>query len=138
MTYPDFCVSASINQYFIPVQINVDEEGTVTIYGKSQKAAYDARDAVLSLVEEPEVGKIYSGKIKRIMNFGAFCEILPGKEGLIHVSELADKFVKNVEDVVKIGDEVTVKVIEIDEQGRVNLSKKQAKDLEADKDRPKS
>jgi polyribonucleotide nucleotidyltransferase len=60
------------------------------------------------------------------MNFGAFCEILPGKEGLIHVSELADKFVKNVSDEVNVGDKVTVKVIEIDEQGRVNLSRKQA------------
>jgi len=64
--------------------------------------------------------------VKRIMNFGAFCEIMPGKEGLVHVSELADAYVNKVEDVVKIGDEFRVKVIEIDEQGRINLSKKRA------------
>ena len=66
------------------------------------------------------------------MNFGAFCQILPNKEGLIHVSELADKFVKNVTDEVKVGQEVSVKVIEIDEQGRVNLSRKQAGDGSSD------
>jgi polyribonucleotide nucleotidyltransferase len=60
------------------------------------------------------------------MPFGAFCEILPGKEGLVHISELSDKFVKNIEDVVKVGDEFNVKLVEIDEQGRLNLSKKQA------------
>ena len=78
------------------------------------------------LTEDAEVGKLYRGKVKRLMNFGAFVEILPGKEGLVHVSELADKYVKNVEDVVKLGDEFMVKVIGIDELGRINLSKKQA------------
>jgi len=120
------------------VTIDVEDDGTIEVASVDGAALQKAIDIIKGLTEMPEVGKIYHGKIKRIMNFGAFCEILPGKEGLIHVSELADKFVKNVEDVVKIGDEVTVKVIEIDEQGRVNLSKKQAKDLEADKDRPKS
>jgi polyribonucleotide nucleotidyltransferase len=83
-------------------------------------------DIVRSLTAEAEVGRIYKGRITRIMNFGAFCEILPGKEGLIHISELAAGFVKNVEDVVKAGDEVTVKVIEIDSMNRINLSMKQA------------
>ena len=83
-------------------------------------------EIITGMTEEAKVGKTYSGKIKRIMNFGAFCEILPGKEGLIHISELSKEYVKSVEDVVKIGDEVKVKVIEIDELGRVNLSKKQA------------
>ena len=104
------------------VQINVDEEGNVTIYGKNQKAAYEARDAVLSLVEEPEVGKIYEGTVKRIMEFGAFIEIIPGKEGLCHISKLAKGRVERVTDVVREGDTVKVKLMEIDRMGRLNLA----------------
>ncbi len=104
------------------VQINVDEEGIVTIYGKNQKAAYDARDAVLSLVEEPEVGRIYPGTVKRIMDFGAFVEIIPGKEGLVHISRLAKGRVERVTDVVKEGESVKVKLMEIDHMGRLNLA----------------
>ena len=81
---------------------------------------------IKGITSEPEVGTIYDATVKKIMNFGAFCEILPGKEGLVHVSELSDKFVKNAEDVVKIGDKVKVKLIKIDEMGRLNLSIKQA------------
>ncbi len=83
---------------------------------------------IKAIAEDIEVGRIYIGKVKRITNFGAFCEIAPGKDGLVHVSELADRFVKNVEEVVKIGDEFKVKVIGIDELGRINLSKKQAEE----------
>jgi len=108
------------------VTIDIDDDGIVQVASHDGSAIDKAVAIIKGMVEEAEVGRIYTGKIKRIMNFGAFCEFLPGKEGLIHVSELANKFVKNVEDVVKIGDEVTVKVIEVDEQGRVNLSKKQA------------
>ncbi|MBN2453388.1 MAG: polyribonucleotide nucleotidyltransferase [Candidatus Omnitrophica bacterium] len=108
------------------VTIDIDDDGMCQVASQDGVAIDKAVAVIRGMIEEPEVGRIYKGKVKRIMNFGAFCEILPGKEGLIHVSELANKFVKNVEDVVKIGDEVTVKVIEIDEQGRVNLSKKQA------------
>jgi polyribonucleotide nucleotidyltransferase len=104
------------------VQINVDEVGNVTIYGKNQKSAYDARDAVLSLVEEPEVSKIYTGTVKRIMEFGAFVEIMPGKEGLVHISKLAKGRVERVTDVVKEGDTVKVKLMEIDHMGRLNLA----------------
>ena len=104
------------------VQINVDEVGTVTIYGKNQKAAYDARDAVLSLVEEPEVGRIYDGTVKRIMEFGAFVEIIPGKEGLVHISRMAKTRVERVTDLVKEGDAVKVKLMEIDHMGRLNLA----------------
>ena len=85
-----------------------------------------AVEIIRAITDDVEVGKVYTGKVKRIMNFGAFCEILPGKEGLVHISELADKYVSKVEDVVKIGDEFRVKVIEIDEQGRINLSRKRA------------
>ena len=80
---------------------------------------------IKSITEDVEVGRIYNSKVKRITSFGAFCEIAPGKEGLVHVSELAERFVKNVEEVVKVGDEIKVKVIGIDELGRINLSKKQ-------------
>ena len=110
------------------VQINVDEEGTVTIYGKNQKAAYDARDAVLSMVEEPEIGKIYDGTVKRIMEFGAFVEIMPGKEGLCHISKLAKGRVERVTDVVKEGDAIKVKLMEIDRMGRLNLASVEALD----------
>jgi polyribonucleotide nucleotidyltransferase len=104
--------------------INVEDDGSVSVASADSHKSDRALEIIRSLTEEVEVGKIYTGKVKRIMNFGAFCEILPGKEGLIHVSELAEGFVKKVDDVVKIGDEVRVKVVEIDEQGRVNLSRK--------------
>ena len=76
------------------------------------------------IVAEAEVGQTYTGKVTRIMNFGAFVEILPGKEGLLHISHIAHERVSKVEDVLNIGDEVEVKVTEIDEKGRVNLSRK--------------
>jgi len=115
-----------------------DKAGEVKIASVDKDSLDKAVETVKGIIEDPEVGKIYSGKITKLMNFGAFCEVLPGKEGLIHVSELADKFVKNVEDVVKVGDEVQVKVIEIDQQGRVNLSIKQAlKGYNGEKDKNK-
>jgi polyribonucleotide nucleotidyltransferase len=106
--------------------VDIDDDGVVQVASQDGAAIERAVAMIKGMVEEAEVGKIYTGKITRLMNFGAFCEILPGKEGLIHVSELAPRFVKTVEEVVKSGDVVTVKVIEIDEQGRVNLSIKQA------------
>jgi len=110
------------------VTIDVEDDGRVSIASSNSQAAEKAASIIRGLTEDVEVGRIYNGKVKRIMNFGAFCEILPGKEGLVHISELADKYVSKVEDVVKIGDEIRVKVIEIDEQGRVNLSRKRALD----------
>ncbi len=114
------------------VSIDVDDDGNVQVASADEGALNKAVEIIKGLTAEAEVGKIYKGKITRIMNFGAFCQILPNKEGLIHVSELADKFVKNVTDEVKVGQEVSVKVIEIDEQGRVNLSRKQAGDGSSD------
>ena len=105
--------------------IDIEDDGSVLVSSNDALASQKAIDMIKGLTEAPEVGKIYSGKIKRIMAFGAFCEILPNKEGLIHVSELSNKFVKTVEDVVKVGDEVRVKIVGIDELGRVNLSMKQ-------------
>ncbi len=106
--------------------VDIDDDGIVQVASQDGAAIARAVAMIKGMVEEAEVGKIYTGKITRLMNFGAFCEILPGKEGLIHVSELAPKFVKTVDEVVKTGDVVTVKCIEIDDQGRVNLSIKQA------------
>jgi polyribonucleotide nucleotidyltransferase len=106
--------------------IEVDDEGKVSVASDNEKASRKAIEIIKGITSEPEVGTIYEGTIKRLMNFGAFCEIFPGKEGLIHVSELSDKFVKNAEDVVKVGDKVKVKLIKIDEMGRLNLSIKQA------------
>jgi polyribonucleotide nucleotidyltransferase len=103
-------------------EVNIADVGTVTIYGRNNAAAQLAKDLVKSIVEEPEVGRIYEGTVKRIMDFGAFIEILPGKEGLCHISKLAKTRVQNVEDVLKVGQVVPVKLIEIDRQNRLNLS----------------
>ncbi len=112
------------------VKIDIDDSGKVLIASNDSEAAQRAIEQIEAIVEEVEVGKIYKGIVKRILNFGAFCEVLPGKEGLVHISELSNQYVSKVEDVVKVGDQVTVKVIGIDNQGRVNLSMKAAKDSE--------
>ena len=106
--------------------IEVDDEGKVSVASDNEEASRRAIDIIKGITSEPEVGTIYEATVKKIMNFGAFCEILPGKEGLVHVSELSDKFIKNVEDAVKVGDKVRVKLIKVDEMGRLNLSIKQA------------
>ncbi len=103
-------------------EINIDDDGTVTIYGRNNVCAQSAKKLVLSIIEEPEVGKIYHGTVKRIVDFGAFIEILPGKEGLCHISKLSKKRVKQVSDVLSVGQEVDVKLIEIDRMDRLNLS----------------
>jgi polyribonucleotide nucleotidyltransferase len=108
------------------VSIDIDDDGTVSIASTDPEAMDKAVNIVNKITEDPEVGKTYMATVKKVMNFGAFCEILPGKEGLVHVSELSDKFVKNVEDVVKVGDEFLVKLVAIDDQGRLNLSRKKA------------
>ena len=104
--------------------INVDNDGTVTIGSVDREAAQKAMLAIESLTKEAEVGAIYTGKVVRLMNFGAFVEILPGKDGLVHISELSNERVEVVEDVVSVGDEITVMVKEIDSMGRINLSRR--------------
>ncbi|MCX6008221.1 MAG: polyribonucleotide nucleotidyltransferase [Chloroflexi bacterium] len=104
--------------------IEVSNDGTVVIGSPSEESAQAAIRRVEGLTQEVEVGAVYTGKVTRIQNFGAFVEVLPGKEGLVHISELADHHVGKVEDVVKIGDEIMVKVTEIDRLGRINLSRK--------------
>ena len=107
-------------------QINVEDDGTIQIAATSGEAAQKAIRWIEGLTKDVEVGKEYLGKVTRIMNFGAFVEILPGKEGLVHISQLADYRVPRVEDVVSIGDELMVVVTEIDRMGRVNLSRRAA------------
>ena len=104
------------------VTINTDDDGTVTIYGKNAASTDGARAAVKGIVEDPEVGLIYTGTVKRIMDFGAFVEILPGKEGLCHISKFARTKIASVSDVVSEGQQIPVKLLEIDKMGRLNLS----------------
>ncbi|WP_208558704.1 polyribonucleotide nucleotidyltransferase [Marinilactibacillus kalidii] len=117
------------------VKIDIDEEGTVSIYGQDATAIKRAIEIIEQLTEEVEVGRIYKGTVKRIEKFGAFVEVIKGKDGLVHVSELSDKYIKNVEDVISVGDVMDVKVTEVDKMGRVNLSRKAVLEAEnAEKD----
>ena len=104
--------------------IDIDNDGTVIIGSPNEEAAQRAIEIIEGLTKEVELGSIYTGKVTRLLNFGAMVEIIPGKEGLVHISELAEYRVSKVEDIVKVGDEVTVKVINIDELGRINLSRR--------------
>jgi len=107
-------------------EINIEDDGTVNIYSVSADGMKIARDAVMGMTAEAEVGKIYRGKVVSIKEFGCFVEFLPGKDGLCHISELANFRVKQTEDIVKIGDDIWVKCLGIDEKGRVRLSRKAA------------
>jgi polyribonucleotide nucleotidyltransferase len=105
-------------------KINVEDTGIVNIASVDEVSAQKAIDIIKAIVEEPEVGKIYKGKVMRIVDFGAFVEILPGKDGLLHISQISDKRIAKVTDELKEGEEISVKVIEIDKMGRVRLSRK--------------
>ena len=114
------------------VKIDIEEDGHVFVSGMDIENARRAIQVIQTITMDPEVGAIYKGKVTRLMQFGAFVEIAPGKEGLCHISKLDFKRVEKVEDVVKPGDEIVVKVVEIDDQGRINLSRKDAlADIEA-------
>ncbi|MFA5676349.1 MAG: polyribonucleotide nucleotidyltransferase [Christensenellales bacterium] len=106
------------------VKIDLEDDGRVFILSVDEQAAEKAKAAIDAIVKDVEVGNIYLGKVVRIMNFGAFVELAPGKDGLVHISKLSNEHVKRVEDVVNIGDEILVRVVEIDKQGRVNLTRK--------------
>ena len=108
------------------VTIDVEDDGTVTIASSDAEAAARAVQMVKWLTEDAEIGKIYRGTVKKVVDFGAFVEILPGTEGLVHISQLDKERVKKVTDIVNEGDEVLVKVIEIDKQGKIRLSRKDA------------
>ncbi|MBI4428047.1 MAG: polyribonucleotide nucleotidyltransferase [Ignavibacteriales bacterium] len=105
-------------------EINIEDDGTVTIAAVEKESADKALSMIQRLVELPEVGKVYQATVKKIMDFGAFVEILPGKEGLVHISQLDVKRVEKVEDLVKLGDKIEVKLMNIDSEGRLNLSRK--------------
>ncbi len=114
------------------VKIDIDDDGNVFICGLDMEKAKACIQVIGTIVNPPEIGAIYKGKVVRIMNFGAFVEIAPGKDGMVHISKLENRRVEKVEDVVSIGDEIIVKVMEIDQQGRINLSRKDAlADIEA-------
>lgn len=104
--------------------INIEDDGTVTVASTDSVAGERAMEMIKALTAQPEVGQVYTGKVKKIMNFGAFVEILPGKEGLLHISKIDNKRVNKVEDVLKVGDEVKVKLMNIDSDGKYDLSRK--------------
>ncbi len=108
------------------VKIDIDDTGKVNIASADPEAAQKAVDMVRGLTQEAEIGKVYHGKVKKIMDFGAFVEIFPGTEGLVHISQISTERVKDVRDVLKEGDEVDVKVLEVDKVGKIRLSMKEA------------
>jgi len=107
-------------------EIDIEDDGTVNIFSVSAEGMKIARDAIVGMTAEAEIGRIYRGKVVTIKEFGAFVEFLPGKDGLVHISELANFRVKKTEDIVKLGDEIWVKCLGVDEKGRVRLSRKAA------------
>jgi len=113
------------------VTIDINDDGIVSIASTDKKASQAAIDIVNSLIQEVEVGKIYLGKVKKIVDFGAFVEILPGTDGLVHISQICDRRIKSVTDEIQEGDEIKVKVIDVDSQGKVKLSRKEALKEEA-------
>ena len=116
------------------VKIDIDEEGNVFICGTDGDKANACVDMIKSIVTEPEIGAIYKGKVVRVKEFGAFVEFAPGKEGMVHISELENRRVEKVEDVCNVGDQIIVKIIKIDNQGKIGLSRKEAlADIEAKK-----
>jgi polyribonucleotide nucleotidyltransferase len=108
------------------VQIDIEEDGTVNVYATNGDDMAKAVHAIESITAEVEIGQIYHGEVKTVRDFGAFVEVIPGQDGLLHISEMADYRVEKVEDICKEGDKVTVKVIDIDDRGRIRLSRRAA------------
>ena len=108
------------------VKIDIEDSGKINIASSDYKAIEKAIEIIKSITQEVEVGKIYLGTVRKIMDFGAFVEVLPGTDGLVHISQLAHERVQNVADVLKEGDKVMVKVLEVDKQGKIRLSRKDA------------
>jgi len=116
------------------VKIDIQDSGIINIASADEESAKKAIDIINSITAEAELGKIYPGKVKRILDFGAFVEIMPGTEGLLHISQISEQRIVKVTDELNEGDEVVVKVIEIDKTGRIRLSRKEAlREQEADK-----
>jgi polyribonucleotide nucleotidyltransferase len=108
------------------VKIDINDAGVINIASADEASAQKAIDIINGILAEAELNKIYMGKVKRVVDFGAFVEILPGVEGLLHISQISEKRIAKVTDEIDLGDEFPVKVIEIDNQGRVRLSRKEA------------
>ncbi len=108
------------------VTIKIENDGRVYVSALDRKRAEEAVQEIEKMTEEPEIGKIYQGKVRKIMDFGAFVEFLPGQDGLVHISKFVSNHLNKVEDVVSLGDVIPVKLVDIDEQGRFNLSAKAA------------
>ena len=106
------------------VKIDIEDDGTVLIASVDQQAGEAAKAMVERLIEEAQIGKIYTGVVRRTTNFGAFVEIIPGTDGMVHISELENYRVNRVEDIIRVGDTVKVKVIDIDPEGKIRLSRK--------------
>jgi len=115
------------------VKIDINDDGRVYIFSSDSEAGKRALSMIEGIAKEIEPGQVFMGRVIRVTSFGAFVEFLPGKEGLVHISKLDKKRVEKVEDIVKVGDQILVKVVEIDKQGRINLSRKDAMDSEGDK-----
>ena len=109
------------------VAIDIEDSGKIYITADKEESANKALTWIKNITKEVKIGEIFQGKVKKITDFGAFVEILPGQEGLVHISQLAPQRVRRVEDIVKVGEIIPVKVISIDEQGRINLSLKEAR-----------
>jgi polyribonucleotide nucleotidyltransferase len=108
------------------VKIDVEDDGSIKIASTDAEACDSAIKIIEDLTQEAQIGKIYSGTVRKIMDFGAFVEIFPGTDGLVHISQLAEERVNRVEDILSEGDQVSVKVLEIDRQGKIRLSRKEA------------
>jgi polyribonucleotide nucleotidyltransferase len=107
-------------------KIDIEDSGVINIASSDEAAANKAKEIIRGIVQEAEVGKLYMGKVRKIMDFGAFVEIFPGTDGLLHISQISDRRLEKVTDELKEGDEVLVKVLEIDRQGKIRLSRKEA------------
>jgi polyribonucleotide nucleotidyltransferase len=107
-------------------KIDIEDDGTINIASSDESAALKAKEIIRGICQDAEVGKIYTGKVRKIMDFGAFVEIFPGTDGLLHISQISDQRLEKVTDALKEGDEVLVKVLEIDRQGKIRLSRKDA------------
>jgi polyribonucleotide nucleotidyltransferase len=107
-------------------KIDVQDDGTVTVASADEEGSRKAIDMIQGIVAEVEIGRIYKGTVRRVMDFGAFVEIMPGTDGLVHISQIADDHVRQVRDVLNEGDELMVKVLDVDRQGKIRLSRKEA------------
>ena len=116
------------------VKIDIEEDGQVFIYGENSEKAYDALYMIEDIVREIEVGGIYYGAVIRTTSFGAFVDLGNGKEGLVHISQISDEHIRRVEDYLKLGQKVTVKVTSIDQQGRINMTMKKLNKLEGEEE----